>query len=80
MRFFRGLKYFIKKEKKKGYHRMMQITGIKKVYLLVTRKEKIIFGVDWSLLSYPSYTYAHCFSVFIEKILNKINVLKIKKK
>ena len=37
-------------------------------------------GIDWSLLSLPSYTYTHCFLLIGAKIKNKINVLKKEKK
>ena len=45
-----------------------------------TEKKKItLVSIDWSLLSSPSYTYRHCFSLTDTKILSKINVLKMKK-
>ena len=35
-------------------------------------------GIDWSLLSFPSYTYTHCFSLIGEKILCKMKKEKIR--
>ena len=32
-----------------------------------SQKEKLV-GIDWSLLSSPSYTYTHCFSLTGAKI------------
>ena len=35
----------------------------KQDFLDIKKKKKELVGIDWSLLSSPSYTYAHCFSL-----------------
>ena len=38
---------------------------------------KKLVGINWSLLSSPSYTYIHCFSLIWCENLSKINVYEI---
>ena len=39
----------------------------------------ILAGIDWSLLSSPSHTYTHYFSLISAKVLSKMIGLKMKK-
>ena len=56
----------------------LKIKFLEYSHLKMNTNEKLV-GIDWSLLSSPSYTYTHCFSLNDAKFSSKINALKMKK-
>ena len=46
---------------------------------MITDENRKLVGIDCSLLSSPSNTYTHCFSLIWAKIWSKISVSKMKK-
>ena len=55
-----------------------KVANFKKLVKFKNLKPNKLVGIDWSLLSSPSYTFTHFFHLLARKF--KVNVLKMKKK